>query len=92
LLFSAAPVAPGLRLVAPKPVFAVSSSRFTAALFAPETALVFVLSYVFWEFFTPFNQFGEPLRLLVLELGLWDAIALGEGFVIAWAMEWRPNS
>lgn len=51
--------------------------------------LVFVLSYVFWEFFTPFNQFGEPPRLLALELGFWVTIALTEGFVIALVIEWR---
>lgn len=51
--------------------------------------LVFVLSYVFWEFFTRFNQFGEPLRLLALELGFWVTIALTEGFVIALVIEWR---
>ena len=51
--------------------------------------IVFVLSYVFWEFFTPFNQFGEPLRLLVLEVGFWAIIALAEGFAIASVMEWR---
>lgn len=51
--------------------------------------LVFILSYVFWEFFTPFNQFGEPLRLLVLQLGFWAVIALAEGFTIALLIEWR---
>ena len=50
-------------------------------------ALVFVLSYGFWEFFTPFNLFGEPLRLLVVELGFWATIALAEGFAIAVVME-----
>ncbi len=51
--------------------------------------LVFVLSYAFWEFFTPFNQLGEPVRLLVLELGFWLTIALAEAFAIAFVMEWR---
>jgi hypothetical protein len=51
--------------------------------------LVFILSYVFWEFFTPFNQFGEPFPLLILELGFWAIIALVEGIVIAFVMEWR---
>lgn len=53
------------------------------------TVLVFVLSYVFWEFFTPFNQLGEPGRLLVLELGFWLTIALAEAFAIAFVSEWR---
>lgn len=30
--------------------------------------LMFFLSFFFWEFFTPFNQFGEPLWLIALEL------------------------
>lgn len=51
--------------------------------------LVFVLSYVFWEFFTPFNQLGEPFWLLVLELSFWLTIALAEAFTIAFVMEWR---
>jgi len=53
--------------------------------------LVFILSYAFWEFFTPFNQFGEPVRLLLLELGFWMTIALAEAFAIASVMEWRPE-
>jgi hypothetical protein len=28
--------------------------------------LVFFFSFLFWEFFTPFNQFGEPLPLIGL--------------------------
>jgi hypothetical protein len=51
--------------------------------------LIFILAYVFWEFFTPFNQFGEPVRLLLLELGFWITIALAEAFAIAFVMEWR---
>jgi hypothetical protein len=51
--------------------------------------LVFVLSHVFWEFFTPFNQFGEPLPLVALELGFWAIVALAEGFAIAAVMEGR---
>ena len=50
--------------------------------------LVFSLSFLFWEFFTPFNQFGEPLPLIALELAFWAAIALAEAFVIAGVMEW----
>jgi hypothetical protein len=53
--------------------------------------LVFVLAYVFWEFFTPFNQLGEPFRLLVLELAFWLTIALAEAFAIAFVMEWRRS-
>lgn len=45
--------------------------------------LVFFMVFVFWEFFTPFNLFGEPLPLLGLELVFWAAIAVAEAFVIA---------
>jgi hypothetical protein len=30
--------------------------------------LLFFMTFFFWEFFTPFNQFGEPLPLIALEL------------------------
>ncbi|MEW6426821.1 MAG: hypothetical protein AB1568_02175 [Thermodesulfobacteriota bacterium] len=49
--------------------------------------LLFFLSFLFWEFFTPFNQFGEPLPLIVLELSFWGLIALAEAFAIASVME-----
>lgn len=45
--------------------------------------LVFFLSYFFWEFFTPFNQFGEPLKLIALELTFWATIALAGSFTLA---------
>lgn len=51
--------------------------------------LVFFLSFVFWEFFTPFNQFGEPLKLILLELTFWLAIALTEAGAISSVMESR---
>ncbi len=51
--------------------------------------LIFVLSYVFWEFFTPFNQLGEPLGLVVVELAFWAIIALAEAFTIALLIERR---
>lgn len=51
--------------------------------------VVFMLSYVFWEFFTPFNQFSEPIPLLVLELGFWLTIALAEAFAMAFVIEWQ---
>ncbi len=49
--------------------------------------LIFFLSFLFWEFFTPFNQFGEPLPLIALELSFWAVIALAEGLAIAGAIE-----
>lgn len=51
--------------------------------------LVFVLSFVFWEFFTPFNQFGEPVGLIAIELTFWALIALADGYAIAAMMERR---
>jgi len=49
--------------------------------------LTFILVFFFWEFFTPFNQFGEPLPLIILELLFWATIALADGFVIAFIIE-----
>jgi hypothetical protein len=51
--------------------------------------LIFLLAFSFWEFFTPFNQFGEPLPLIGLELLFWAIIALADGFVIAFIIEKR---
>jgi hypothetical protein len=52
-------------------------------------ALVFVLSFLFWEFFTPFNQFGEPVPLIGLELIFWAIIAFAEALAIAVVFEWK---
>jgi hypothetical protein len=49
--------------------------------------LIFFLSFVFWEFFTPFNQFGEPVLLIGLELLFWAVIATAEGLVLAAVFE-----
>lgn len=49
--------------------------------------LQFFMSFLFWEFFTPVNQFGEPLPLVALELSFWGAIAVSEAFVIAAIVE-----
>lgn len=49
--------------------------------------LISFLSFLFWEFFTPFNQFGEPLILIGLELIFWAAIAIAEAFTIAFVFE-----
>jgi len=51
--------------------------------------LHFFMTFLFWEFFTPFNQFGEPLPLIALELVFWAIIALAEAFVIAAILESR---
>jgi len=55
-------------------------------------ALVFGLSFLFWEFFTPFNQLGEPVLLIGLELIFWATIAIVESFVIAAVSEWKPKA
>lgn len=51
--------------------------------------LIFFLVFSFWEFFTPFNLFGEPLPLIGLELLFWAIIALSDGFIIASTIEKR---
>jgi hypothetical protein len=48
---------------------------------------IFFMTYLFWEFFTPFNQFGEPLPLIALELVFWAIIAIAEAFTITIIME-----
>lgn len=49
--------------------------------------LVFIMSFLFWEFFTPFNQFGEPIPLIGLELTFWALIAFADGLTIAMVIE-----
>jgi len=51
--------------------------------------LIFFMTFFFWEFFTPFNQFGEPLPLIAVELFFWALIAIAEAFAIAFVMERR---
>lgn len=53
-------------------------------------ALLIYLTYCFWEFFTPFNQFGEPLPLIALELLFWFMIAVAEALAIAATFETWP--
>jgi hypothetical protein len=50
-------------------------------------SLIFLLVFLFWEFFTPFNLFGEPLPLIGLELFFWALIAFADGLAIAIVME-----
>ena len=54
--------------------------------------LLFFMTFLFWEFFTPFNQFGEPLSLIALELTFWAAIAFAEAFAIAAVIEHRAGT
>ena len=49
-------------------------------------AIVFLMAFLFWEFFTPFNQFGEPIGLIAIELSFWALIALADGFAISAVM------
>ena len=49
--------------------------------------LIFALSFLFWEFFTPFNQLGEPIWLIGIELLFWATTALTEGLVVSVIME-----
>ncbi|MFB3818444.1 MAG: hypothetical protein ACE147_12320 [Candidatus Methylomirabilales bacterium] len=49
--------------------------------------LLLVLPYLFFEFFTPFNQLHEPVGLVIIELAFWGVVALAEGFTLAWLME-----
>lgn len=44
---------------------------------------IWVFQYGYFEFFTPFNQFHEPLRLIAYELLLQAVMAVVEGLVIA---------
>lgn len=52
--------------------------------------LLFGVGFAFWEFFTPFNLFGEPLLLVGLELGLWAVVAATEAIsiVVVSESEW----
>lgn len=51
--------------------------------------LIFFLSFLFWEFFTPFNQLGEPLPLIGLELIFWATVAIAEALSLATVFEWK---
>ncbi|MCA3239523.1 MAG: hypothetical protein ACK5N7_07240 [Curvibacter sp.] len=53
--------------------------------------LLFFMTFLFWEFFTPFNQFGEPLPLVALELTFWAIIAIAEAFSIVAIIERKAN-
>jgi len=49
---------------------------------ATRLAALLLLQFAFWEFFTPFNLFGEPLGLIGLELSFWAVIAAAEALAI----------
>lgn len=44
---------------------------------------IWVFQYGYFEFFTPFNQYHEPLHLIAYELLLQGIMALVEGLIIA---------
>ena len=50
-------------------------------------AIMWSLSYVFFEFLGPFNLLGEPIGLVALELGFWALAALVEAIVIVFMMK-----
>ena len=54
--------------------------------------LIYFLSFFFWEFFTPFNLFGEPLPFIGLELVFWAIIAAGEAIIISLIFEWGTEA
>ena len=49
--------------------------------------ILFGIGFLFWEFFTPFNLFGEPILLIGLELLFWAIIAGTEAISIAAVFE-----
>lgn len=55
-------------------------------------ALLWLFSYVFFEFFTPWNLFHEPLPLVLYELLLWLVGALSEGLLIAFVYRYPEGS
>ncbi|MGC9317438.1 MAG: hypothetical protein ACP5KN_05310 [Armatimonadota bacterium] len=55
-------------------------------------ALIWVLVYLFWEFFTPLNMLGEPVALTLLELTFWAVVAFAEAFgTVLVAERLRPD-
>jgi len=51
--------------------------------------LLFLLTFLFWEFFTPFNLFYEPIPLILLQLIFWAIIAAAEALAIAAVLDWK---
>lgn len=44
---------------------------------------IWIFQYGYFEFFTPFNQYHEPLHLIAYELLLQGIMALVEGLAVA---------
>lgn len=51
------------------------------------TLVIWGLACLFFEFLGPFNLLGEPLGLVILELGFWAVMALVESTVIVFLLE-----
>ena len=49
------------------------------------------VQFLFWEFFTPFNLFSEPLSLIALELVYWGIVAFVEAIAIVFAFSMSNN-
>lgn len=49
--------------------------------------VLLAVGFGFWEFFTPYNLFGEPLVLVGVELVFWAIVATAESFAIALVVE-----
>lgn len=47
---------------------------------------ILVFQYGYFEFFGPFNQYHEPLRLIAYELLLQGLMAFSEALVISWML------
>lgn len=47
---------------------------------------ILVFQYGYFEFFGPFNQYHEPLRLIAYELFLQGLMAFSEAVVISWML------
>ncbi|MBI5247393.1 MAG: hypothetical protein HY923_09440 [Elusimicrobia bacterium] len=47
---------------------------------------IFVFQYCYFEFFGPFNQYHEPLRLISYELLLQGLMAFSEALMISWML------
>jgi hypothetical protein len=50
-------------------------------------AITWTFSYLFFEFFGPFNLLGEPPALVILELAFWAAAATAESIVLVVLLE-----
>jgi len=46
-------------------------------------AILWALMALYFEFHVPFNMFGEPILLVVLELLLWVPVLLTEGILLS---------